>query len=102
MFSSFLPESFRWLLTKKRVKEAEEVVAKIATFNKRPFPREIFDKVAQNCMAMDTTILKVNKNYTIVDIFKSSVLRRRSLIMALVWYVSKFNHNRLYRLLRHD
>ena len=82
---SFLPESFRWLFTKKRVDEAEQVVRRIATFNKLPFPRDVFDKVAQNSMKTETKVSGSRKNYTILDIFRSSVLRKRCLILAIMW-----------------
>ncbi|CAB4023822.1 organic cation transporter -like [Paramuricea clavata] len=75
-----LPESIRWLLINNRFDKAEKVVRNICSFNKIIFPRDIFDKTV-NKIENKSDI----KNFTIVDIFKSSVLRKRSLIMMVVW-----------------
>ena len=84
-FSSLLPESHRWLLTKKRFVEAEAVVQKITRFNNKEFPREIFDEVVESIETIDTETLKPTTNYTIIDLFRIPVLRYRTLVMALVW-----------------
>ncbi|CAB3998813.1 organic cation transporter -like [Paramuricea clavata] len=76
-----LPESIRWLLINNRFDKAEKVVRNICSFNKITFPRDIFDKTV-NKIENKTDI----KNFTIVYIFKSSVLRKRSLIMMVVWF----------------
>ena len=37
-FSSFVPESPRWLLQHGRIEEAKEILTKMAEFNKKPIP----------------------------------------------------------------
>ena len=84
---SILPESFRWLLTKNRLDDAERVIEKISDFNDLPFPREEFNKVVDNSNKTDAKTEDVGKSYSIIDIFRSSILRKRSIILACVWYV---------------
>lgn len=44
-FSSFLPESPRWLLAKGRYKKAYDVMAKIATVNGKPVPHDLMEQL---------------------------------------------------------
>ncbi|XP_028417308.1 uncharacterized protein LOC114541706 [Dendronephthya gigantea] len=87
-----LPESFRWLLTKNRFEDAERIIEKITSFNDLPFPREEFDKVADNSNKFGVKKSVDEKNYSIIDIFRSSVLRKRSLILAFVWFSTSFGY----------
>ena len=85
IFCSFLPESFRWLLTKNRFDDAERVLERISDFNDLPFPREEFNKVIDNSNKAGTKAENVEKSYSIIDIFRSRVLRKRSIIVAFIW-----------------
>lgn len=93
MFCSALPESFRWLLTKKRLEQAEAVIDRISSFNSLPFPREEFNQVVDNSNKQDDKTDDVQKSYNIIDIFRSSVLRKRSIILGFVWYVGFYHIN---------
>ena len=81
--SRFLPESFRWLFVKQRFEKAGKVVKRIANFNNIPFPEDVFKNAAEE----NKEILgsKPDKKYTIIDMFRLSGLRKRSIIMAWVW-----------------
>jgi hypothetical protein len=79
------PESIRWLLINNRVDQEEKVVRNISSFNKIPFPQEIFDKTVNENVQKTVENRSDIKSYTIVDIFRSSVLRKRSLIMMVIW-----------------
>ena len=70
-----------------RFDEARKVVTTISTFNKIPFPEETFDKAVTEVENSSKMEQNNNRSYTILDIFRSSVLRKRSLIMMVVWYV---------------
>ena len=79
-----MPESIRWLLINNRFDQAENVVRNISTFNKISFPKDIFDKTVNEIEKTEANKSDI-KSYTIADIFRSSVLRKRSLIMMVIW-----------------
>lgn len=81
-FYSFLPESIRWLVIKGRNEEAKQMVQRIATFNKRPLPEKEFNKAIESREKLETND---QKSYTIVDLLRYPVLRKRSLILGLAW-----------------
>ena len=85
LFFSFLPESFRWLLTKNRFDDAERVLERISDFNDLPFPREEFNKVVDNSNKAGKKTDNGEKSYSIIDIFRSRVLRKRSIIVGFIW-----------------
>ncbi|XP_028407608.1 organic cation transporter protein-like isoform X1 [Dendronephthya gigantea] len=77
------PESFRWLITQKKFDKAEQVVTRIVKFNNLEFPREIFDDVVEKSKTEKITVVK---KYTIIDTFRYRVLRKRSIILAWIWF----------------
>ena len=79
----FLPESFRWLLVKQKFEDTERVVKRIAKFNKLPFPRDVFDEVMKE--SSENKVIEPERKYTMIDMFRFRVLRKRSIIMAWVW-----------------
>ena len=78
----------RWLLIKGHSEDAKRVVKRIATFNKRPFPEMEFSKAVECSTKSETN---VEKSYTIVDLLRYPVLRKRSLILGLTWYATVFS-----------
>ena len=68
-----------------RFDDARKVVTTISTFNKIPFPEETFNKTVTGIENSSKIEGNNNRSYTIVDIFRLSVLRKRSLIMMVVW-----------------
>ena len=81
--SRFLPESFRWLIAQKRFDKAEAVVTKIVKFNDLEFPRDIFDDVVEKNKTEEKN--PASNKYTIIDLFRFRVLRKRSVILAWIW-----------------
>ncbi|XP_015248626.1 PREDICTED: solute carrier family 22 member 13-like [Cyprinodon variegatus] len=77
----FLPESFRWLMTQGRKEEALKELKKAAKVNKRTVPDDLLDKVD-----METTVDRKN----MLDIFRISYLRKRTLIMSFNWFAASF------------
>uniref|UniRef100_A0A3Q2QQE6 Solute carrier family 22 member 13-like n=1 Tax=Fundulus heteroclitus TaxID=8078 RepID=A0A3Q2QQE6_FUNHE len=74
----FLPESSRWLMTQGRKDEALKELQRAAKVNKRSAPGDLLDKVT-----LETTPDRKN----LIDIFRISYLRKRTLIMGLNWWV---------------
>ena len=58
------------------------MVTKIVKFNKLEFPRQIFDDAVEKC---ETEEEKAVRKFTIIDMFRYRVLRRRSVILAWIW-----------------
>ena len=71
--------SFRWLVTQKRVKEAEVVLKKAAKVNKRTF-RELFIEETK----------EEKSKATFLDLFKTSNLRKNTLIQYFNWFTASF------------
>ena len=70
-------------MAQKRFDKAEEVVTRIVKFNKLEFPRYIFDDIVEKNKIEETHV--AGKKYTIVDLFRFRVLRKRSTILAWIW-----------------
>ncbi|CAB4010695.1 organic cation transporter -like, partial [Paramuricea clavata] len=87
----FLPESFRWLIAQKRFDKAEAVVIKIVKFNNLEFPQDIFDDTVEKNKADEKTPTD-SKKYTIIDLFRFRVLRKRSVILACIWFSTSIGY----------
>lgn len=72
----FLPESARWLLTQHRREEAERELQRAARVNGRKLAEGLLDKVE-----MDVSSKKRN----LLDVFRISYLRKRAVLMSLIW-----------------
>ncbi|XP_046854931.1 solute carrier family 22 member 5-like isoform X2 [Xenia sp. Carnegie-2017] len=86
-----LPESFRWLIVHKRFDKAEQVIRRIAKFNRLPFPRDIFDETVVENKSKESETAESRK-YTFIDLFRFRVLRKRSIVMALIWFSSSVGY----------
>ncbi|XP_015688004.1 solute carrier family 22 member 13-like [Protobothrops mucrosquamatus] len=73
-----LPSSARWLITKKKMEEAKDILLRAAAINNQTFSVDIVDQLAPE--------KKMSHKY-ILDLFKKSYLRNMTLIMAWVWFV---------------
>ena len=72
-FSSFIPESARWLLKKGQQSEARTILAKVARSNKKEMPE---------------VELKLPKEETLGDLrdlFSSRKMAHRTLVSWLIW-----------------
>lgn len=79
---SWIPESPRWLVQKRRFDEAQKILDIIAAKNKRPpTPKEVLVKFAD----ADEKARGVVKRYTYLDLFRRVKYIKITLIMALAW-----------------
>ncbi|XP_022110865.1 solute carrier family 22 member 13-like [Acanthaster planci] len=76
----FLSESVRWLLSKGRVQEAEEVIRKVARWNKKTLPEKIFDE-------KEIESYKSSKGHvpSFTDLYRTPNLCFRTLILQFNW-----------------
>ncbi|XP_074518250.1 solute carrier family 22 member 7-like [Halichoeres trimaculatus] len=85
----WLPESARWLLANGKAEAAHEYILKCAEMNNRSksvatvTPRALLES------AQDET---TDKKYTVVDLFKTSNIRRISIYSGIVWYGVAFTY----------
>lgn len=84
---SFLPESFRWLVSHGRLEEAEHSIRFVAKINGRPAPdlnrlKTMIQKEQE--AAKETKALQV---YTVLDLFRTSKIRKTTVLFAFVWWV---------------
>ncbi|XP_031588451.1 solute carrier family 22 member 13-like [Oreochromis aureus] len=78
-FYRLLPESARWLMTQGRKEEALKELQRAARVNKKKVPEDVLNNIE-----METTSERRN----VLDIFRISYLRKRSLIMGFDWFAS--------------
>ncbi|XP_022110864.1 solute carrier family 22 member 13-like isoform X2 [Acanthaster planci] len=76
-----LSESVRWLLSKGRVQEAEEVIRKVGKWNKKTLPEKIFDeKEIENYKESSKGHLP-----SFIDLYRTPNLCFRTLILQFNW-----------------
>jgi hypothetical protein len=78
---SVVPESFRWLVSHFKTKDAEIVIERIAYINGRQKPDvtkliEIIQKEAE---------VESDKKYSILDIFRNATLAKHSFFLWFIW-----------------
>ena len=84
LFLWFLvPESPRWLLATGKIKEAETIIRKGAEINGKTIPEDTFKVEAKN-EKEDTFVFE--EKTTFRDLFKPSVILKRSLNMMYQWF----------------
>ncbi|ESO98457.1 hypothetical protein LOTGIDRAFT_239057 [Lottia gigantea] len=79
-----VPESVRWLAVKGRIKEAEEVVERIAKWNGRAKPPNA-TSVLQAVMEEEQQRTKGGKQYTYLDLYRFS-FAKHTIIVHIVWW----------------
>lgn len=79
LYHSFSPESVRWFLVKGKTKQAENILHKVAKFNKKPIPHEKL----QDCEKQRLGDLR--------DLFKSKSIAHKTLVSWFCWWVIKFS-----------
>ncbi|XP_055004293.1 solute carrier family 22 member 4-like isoform X2 [Boleophthalmus pectinirostris] len=78
-----IPESPRWLLFQGKVKEAEAIIKKAARWNKIPVPQNTFDQF----VVPEKEQEKAKKNYSVLDLFKTSTIRITTLNLFFIWFI---------------
>ena len=78
-----VPESFRWLITRGRYKDAESVINKIAEKNRRQVP-DLTEIVEQ---AKLEESVETQHQYTVLDMFKTRENIVKSTGLLFIWYV---------------
>ncbi|XP_034257628.1 solute carrier family 22 member 13-like [Pantherophis guttatus] len=73
-----LPSSARWLITKKRINEAKNIIRKAALINKRTVSEDVLNRLVPE---------KTASRRCLLDLFRQSHLRNMTLILALMWFV---------------
>lgn len=83
-FSRVYPESFRWLVAKNKIDEAEKVIIKIAKFNKRPVPN--LEKIKEQLkICKKTENISSTKSYTVKDLFHNWHLSKTTFLISFCW-----------------
>ncbi|XP_015267333.1 PREDICTED: solute carrier family 22 member 7-like [Gekko japonicus] len=84
----WLPESARWLLTKKEVESAHSYLSRCAKVNgKKDFHSKITMEILQK-----TVITDESRNYFYWHLLKTSKLRKITLCSATVWFGVSFTY----------
>ncbi|XP_033760703.1 solute carrier family 22 member 4-like [Pecten maximus] len=77
----FLPESFRYLVTHKRLDEAKEVIYKIARINGKPEP----DMSKMSYLVEEDLKVDSERKYSIRDVAMSPHLRKITCLQGIAW-----------------
>lgn len=80
-FYSVVPESFRWLVSHYKTKQAEVVIARIAAVNgkKKPDVTKLIE------ITRKEEEMKQDKKYSILDIFRHKSLMKHSFLLWFIW-----------------
>ncbi|CAI9613603.1 unnamed protein product [Staurois parvus] len=81
----WVPESARWLLTKGRAKEAEEVLMRCAAVNGCNL--DAFRKNSESIQAL-AEAGPSTQTYSFIDLFRTPRLRRISICCGMVWFAT--------------
>ncbi|XP_053392451.1 solute carrier family 22 member 21-like isoform X2 [Mercenaria mercenaria] len=77
----FVPESFRWYVSHNRIKDAENVIKRVARVNgKQPPDMSIISQ-----MDMSVTSQLKDRKYSLFDVLKNKNSRKYTLLLAFVW-----------------
>lgn len=78
---SYVQESARWLVTKRRYGAAEEVIYTIAKFNGKPKPdtRKIMEEAAKSDSG------KTSVHYSVLDLFKTKDMIKITSGLLFIW-----------------
>ncbi|XP_033747268.1 solute carrier family 22 member 3-like [Pecten maximus] len=85
----WVPESPRWLVMKGRFDDAEHVVKRIAKFNKLPYPADIMAAIRKEGVPFQD---KSRKQFTALDLMKTSVIRNRTFLMFFLWFTTSIGY----------
>ncbi|KAL5005556.1 hypothetical protein ScPMuIL_019012 [Solemya velum] len=77
-----VPESFRWLVAKRKFDEAEKVLQNMAKWNKKPIPD--FNRI-RKVVGIEADDKEKKGNPTIITLFRSKDLTKKTLLLAFMW-----------------
>lgn len=80
----FIPESARWLLSKKRKEDCIVILERAAKENGVTIPQSVYD----NLIEESTTKVEVVKEPSMWDLFRYPNLRKKSLLIFFDWFVN--------------
>lgn len=88
IFSRFIPESTRWLITKNRIVEAKRLIQIAAKTNKKDISDEKLTRLLTPLTAeteenVQETVKQ--KKISVLDIFRYPNLRKKALIIFFDW-----------------
>lgn len=75
-----LPRSARWLMANRREEEALQLISRAAKLNGNPLPEDL------NIIGRDKA--KGRRKYTLVDLVRTPEMRKQSLILFYLWFVT--------------
>lgn len=82
----FIPESARWLLSKKRKDEAVLIIEKAAKENNVTIPQEVYDNLIEE--SVTEVKKKSSSDPSMIDLFRYPNLRKKSLLIFFDWFVN--------------
>ena len=92
--SRTIPESLVWLLSKGRIKEAEDILERAAAMNKKTLPPNCLSDHENKPVLPDGTQTqeikidtKEQRTYTVIDLFRTPRLRKISICICMLWWV---------------
>lgn len=80
----FIPESARWLLSKKRKDEAIVILERAARENNATIPQDVYDNLIDEPLVPTKTVSEPS----IFDLFRYPNLRKKSLLIFFDWFVN--------------
>jgi len=90
-YYSFLPESARWLASRKRYSEAKEIFLEAAKINKKILPANLLVIPDSNNQINQTEKDNNSPLIMLIEMLKTPCLLKRILILAFAWYISNSN-----------
>ncbi|XP_078086610.1 solute carrier family 22 member 3-like [Mustelus asterias] len=82
LYCCLIPESPRWLLSRKRIKEALKIAQDIADRNGKSLPSTYKEMVRGENSSEEI------KNPSLLDLFRTPQMRKRTLILMYSWFTS--------------
>ncbi|XP_067034389.1 organic cation transporter protein-like [Acropora muricata] len=89
LFWWLIPETPRWLIAKNRLEDAHQLLMKYATVNGKQVDSTQLMHAIQELKKEDDKNQDANrKTYSILDVFRTAKLRKRTIICSFNWFVN--------------